>query len=55
MPNHLDLPAELNSLVEKREQEDRRQEPTDEQAKSSDSKAPAVERRSGEDRRANDS
>lgn len=43
MSNHLDIPKDLSSLVEKREQEDRR--------KQDSGKAPVEERRSGQDRR----
>lgn len=46
MPNRLELPEELASLIEKREQADRRgaegQEPEN---------RPAIERRTGDDRR----
>ncbi len=59
MPNRLDLPPELNSLIEKREQEDRRKQDVDAQRGSTEdteqAEQPSTERRSGEDRRANES
>lgn len=58
MPNRLNLPEELNSLIEKREQENRRQQEVDEQTTNkpdADETAAEVERRSGKDRRANES
>ncbi|MEM8945443.1 MAG: hypothetical protein AAGD11_09680 [Planctomycetota bacterium] len=59
MPNRLDLPPELSSLIEKREQQDRRG-PDDTAGDVSQGEAPtkparADERRSGGDRRANES
>lgn len=59
MPNHLDLPPELNSLIEKREKEDRRNQEAvakmDASGESNDPTMPAQERRSGADRRAEES
>lgn len=48
MPNRLDLPDDLNRLVEKRETDDRRA--SERRAEAND--PPAVDRRSGDDRRA---
>ena len=44
MPNRLDIPDELNSLIEKREEERRQDE-------AGSAENPDVERRSGKDRR----
>ena len=59
MPNRLDLPPELASLIEKREQEDRRKQDLDAEAQSSgeatDGTTSSEERRAGTDRRASES
>ena len=48
MPNRLNLPADLASLIEKRENEERRQA---ERRTETDAAANEVEQRSGQDRR----
>ena len=57
MPNHLNVPSDLTSLIEKREQE-RRQQEADAKNQSADEATAKdtsqVERRSGQDRRTND-
>ncbi len=55
MPNPLDLPPELNSLIEKREGDDRRQADSDDSTQNSGSSIDGKEKRSSEDRRENPS
>jgi len=55
MSNRLDLPPELASLIEKREQEDRRKQECPPAGEAADKSAANEQRRSVTDRRANDS
>ena len=55
MPNRLDLPADLEALIEKREQEERRQNDLGVDARETPPEATEDERKSPADRRANES
>ncbi|MGI9427240.1 MAG: hypothetical protein ACR2NM_01185 [Bythopirellula sp.] len=55
MPNRLDLPADLEALIEKREQEERRDEDQGVEAREAEPEATEDERKSSADRRANES
>ncbi|MCG8450283.1 MAG: hypothetical protein MI725_12000 [Pirellulales bacterium] len=52
MANRLNVPKDLDSLVEKRETDERRKE--DRSDAEADTKLPSKERRSGKDRRQNE-
>ncbi len=55
MPNRLELPEDLGSLIEKREQEDRRATGAEKPEPGKRTSQPATDRRSGEDRRNSES